>query len=361
VSKERLQKILARIGVGSRRHVEELIREGRVTINGQAAVLGDRVDLEEVAVKVDGRRIQHTVVPLRYLLLNKPAGVVSTVSDPEGRKTVLDLVPQRLRHGMVPVGRLDYETEGLLLLTNDGDLVHRVAHPRFGHTKTYEAKVKGSPSESAIERLRRGVILDGRRTAAAEITPLSETLGQRIAKKSTWWTVVLVEGRPRQVREMFFRIGHSVRRLRRVAIGNLRDSKLPVGACRGLTEEEVEALRNPQPIKKKATRGAKAAAAKKSGGKGLTAKGRPKNSRATSGRAKGPESKTRMSKTRTAKTRDGEGPQTRSKGPSTTAGPSQEPTKARGPRRERSRPGAVTGGRPRKGSSGRRGGGRGRG
>ncbi len=240
---ERVQKVLARAGVASRRRAEELIREGRVTINGRVAELGDRADPANESIKVDGRRIHTPHRERRYLLLNKPGGYVSTVTDPQGRKTVMDLLPARLRTGLVPVGRLDYATEGLLLLTDDGELAQRVAHPRHGCTKTYEAKVKGRPSAEEITRLRQGIMLDGRRTAALEITALRGPKGPRETVGNSWWKVVLGEGRTRQIREMFFRIGHPVARLRRVAIGPLVDPALPRGGWRELKASEVELLR----------------------------------------------------------------------------------------------------------------------
>lgn len=240
---ERLQKVLARAGVGSRRLVEEMIREGRVTVNGRVAELGDRADLECEAVKVDGRRIHPVVREHRYLLLNKPGGYVSTVKDPQGRKTVMELIPARLRTGLVPVGRLDYATEGLLLLTDDGELAQLVAHPRHGCTKTYEVKVKGRPSEEEIRRLRRGIVLDGRRAAPLVITPLRGSKRPRETVGNSWWKVVLAEGRTRQIREMFFRIGHPVARLRRVAIGPIVDPALPRGDWRELRASEIELLR----------------------------------------------------------------------------------------------------------------------
>ncbi len=252
MSAERLQKVLARAGVGSRRQVEQLIREGRITVNGRPAELGGRADLATDAVKVDGRRIRPAAGERRYVLLNKPRGCVSTRSDPEGRPTVLDLVPQRLRPGLNPVGRLDFETEGLLLLTDDGELAHRLAHPRYGCSKTYEVKVKGRPTEAAVERLRGGIVLDGRRTAPASITPraalrrtrapASGPRAPRPSSKNSWWTVVLKEGRTRQIREMFFRVGHPVSRLRRVAIGPLADRHLARGGWRELEEREVASL-----------------------------------------------------------------------------------------------------------------------
>ncbi len=238
---ERLQKLLARAGYASRRKVEELIAEGRVTINGKLAELGDKADPERDAVKVDGKRIQLAAVEHLYLVLNKPKGVMSTVADPEGRRTVLELVPRAMRKGLVPVGRLDFATEGLLLLTTDGEFAHHVAHPRYGCAKVYEVKVAGFPEDGALDRLRGGIVLEGKRTSPCRIEP-RRTSGSKESKENSWWDVELTEGRTRQIREMFARIGHPVQKLRRVAIGSLSDPALPVGALRELTAKEVERL-----------------------------------------------------------------------------------------------------------------------
>ncbi|HSS75172.1 MAG TPA: pseudouridine synthase [Thermoanaerobaculia bacterium] len=248
MSEDRLQKILARAGVAtSRRKAEELIQEGRVTINGKVAELGEKADPERDAIKVDSRRIQ-PIQEHHYFLLNKPKGVMSTVTDPEGRRTVIDFVPPGMRKALVPVGRLDFNTEGLLLLTDDGEFAQRVAHPRYGSVKTYEVKVKGMPTEAQLEKLRAGIVIDGKRTAPARITsrapykPVSARRRAEAEGENSWWIVELTEGRTRQIREMFFNIGHGVLKLRRVAIGTLRDRDLPVGALRELTEKEVHRL-----------------------------------------------------------------------------------------------------------------------
>ena len=241
MSEDRLQKILARAGVASRRKSEELIEAGEVTVNGRVASLGDKADPERDHIKVSGKRIEPRT-QFHYLLLHKPAGVMSTRHDPEGRQTVLDLVPETYRKALVPVGRLDYATEGLLLLTDDGDFAHRVAHPRYGCTKTYEAKVKGEPAKEEIAKLlERGAVIDGRRVTPVKIEPL-RVAGPRDATKNSWWTVQIAEGRTRQIREMFFRLGHPVQRLRRVSIGPLTDPHLPPGGVRELTDGEVAAL-----------------------------------------------------------------------------------------------------------------------
>jgi 23S rRNA pseudouridine2605 synthase len=226
---ERLQKTLARLGFGSRRVCENLIAAGRVTVNGEVAVLGRRIDLDHDRVEVDGSPVG--VRPgLVYYLLHKPAGVVTTAADTHGRPTVTSLVPEEPR--VFPVGRLDMDTEGLLLLTNDGDLAQRLTHPSFGVEKEYLAHVEGVPSTSAIARLRKGVELDDGVTAPAKVATLDDSL-LRIA---------IHEGRNRQVRRMCEAVGHPVRRLVRTRIGPLTDAKLKAGEWRELTVKEVLAL-----------------------------------------------------------------------------------------------------------------------
>lgn len=257
MSAERIQRILARAGIASRRKAEELIREGRVTVNGQVAGIGDKADPAKDAIKVDGKRVQPHEGPYRYLLLNKPRGVMSAVSDPQERQTVMDFVPPALRKALVPVGRLDFDSEGLILLTDDGELAQHVAHPRYGGSKTYEVKVKGEPSAAQLDRLREGIVLEGERTLPARITRRARGPQRRRGDDdeghNTWWVVELVQGRTRQIREMFLHIGHPVQKLRRVAIGPLRDPHLPLGAVRELSEREVETLRRitARPKKKK--------------------------------------------------------------------------------------------------------------
>jgi 23S rRNA pseudouridine2605 synthase len=241
LSEERIQKLLARAGVASRRKVEELLGEGLVTVNGQVAAVGDKADPERDAIKVDGKRVDLRPAIHRYLLLNKPLKVMSTVDDPEGRPTVMDLVPPQFRKALVPVGRLDFLTEGLLLLTDDGELAHRVGHPRFGCTKMYEVKVKGLPSADGLRKVRQGTVIDGKRTVPHQVVAIRKPGPKDV--KNSWWRVELGEGRNREIREMFFRIGHPVSKLRRVAIGPITDAGLPVGALRELTEAEVAALR----------------------------------------------------------------------------------------------------------------------
>lgn len=229
----RLQKVLAEAGIGSRRVGEELIAAGRVTVNGEVAVLGRRVHAETDVIDVDGVRVP-TRAGLVYYLLNKPVRVVSTSSDPEGRPTVVDLVPAEPR--VYPVGRLDWDTEGLLLLTNDGDLTLRLTHPRFAVEKEYLAEVEGVPGRSALRTLREGVELEDGPTAPARVQ-LTQERGDSAAL-----TIVIHEGRNRQVRRMCEAVGHPVRRLIRMRIGQLADRSLKPGEWRLLEPAEVRGL-----------------------------------------------------------------------------------------------------------------------
>jgi 23S rRNA pseudouridine2605 synthase len=235
----RLQKLLSMAGVASRRSAEALIAEGRVTVNGQTVTtLGTKAQAEVDDVRVDGRRIR-VATRARYLLLNKPRGYVTTRHDPEGRPTVLDLVAG-VRDYVYPVGRLDYDTEGLLLLTSDGDLAARLTHPRHEVPRVYEAIVTGVPDDEAIAGLRRGIILDGRRTAEAGVVRAGTVNAGRVP--TTKLVITLREGRNRQVREMCARIGHPVRSLTRVRYGPLTLRGLPRGRWRELAPAEVDAL-----------------------------------------------------------------------------------------------------------------------
>lgn len=237
----RVQKILAQAGLASRREAEDWIREGRVFVNGRVAKLGDRVDPQKDAVRVGDKRVRWRDRQKIYILVNKPRGYVTTVADPRRRDSVLYLLPGGVRRGVKPAGRLDVQTEGLLLLTDDGDLARDLTHPSTGCPKEYRVKVSGQPEEDSLERLRRGILLDGRRTRPSTIERISTT--GRSGAGNTWLRVILTEGRNRQIRRMFESIGHPVSKLKRVAIGPIRDPRLPPGAHRRLTEAEVRALR----------------------------------------------------------------------------------------------------------------------
>jgi len=225
----RLQKVLAQAGLGSRRTCEQLIERRRVRVNGAVATLGRRVDPETDVVEVDGAQIG--VRPgLVHYLLHKPPGVITTADDPQGRPVVVDLVPPEPR--VFPVGRLDADSEGLLLLTNDGDLTHRLTHPSFGVDKEYLVEVDGEPSRGALARLRDGVDLEDGRTAPAKVAQLDGRLLR----------ITIHEGRNRQVRRMCEAVGHPVVRLVRTRIGPITDRSLKPGEWRALTQDEVRAL-----------------------------------------------------------------------------------------------------------------------
>lgn len=236
----RLQKLLSAAGVASRRAAEQLIADGRVTVNGRTVrEPGTRADAASDDVRVDGRRIARTV-RRRYVLLHKPRGYVTTRSDPHHRKTVLDLIPD-VREYVYPVGRLDYDSEGVLLLTNDGALAAALTHPRHGLARVYEATVRGVPSGAGLRRLAAGVDIDGRPTAPAEVRMLHRGAAGR--GDGALVRIVIREGRNRQVRRMFDTIGHPVRRLRRTRLGPIGLRGLRPGAARDLTPAEVGALR----------------------------------------------------------------------------------------------------------------------
>jgi pseudouridine synthase len=234
----RLQKVLSHAGVASRRAAEKLIADGRVTVNGKTIqTMGVKVDPAKDEIRVDGRRIKATA-RLRYILLYKPTGYVTTRSDPQRRPTVLDLL-EGVRDYVYPVGRLDYDTEGLLLLTNDGDLAARLTHPRHGVARTYEARVAGMPDKEAIERLRMGIPLDGHRTLPADVVLMNE--GRR--DREGVLRLTIREGRNRQVRRMCEAVGHPVQKLRRTRFGPLADRRLHAGQWRELTPGEIASLK----------------------------------------------------------------------------------------------------------------------
>ena len=226
---EKLQKVLAAAGVASRRVCEELIMDGRVRVNGEVAGVGTRVDPEVDILEVDGALVV-TRTDLVHYLLHKPAGVVTTAKDTHGRPTVVELVPAEPR--VFPVGRLDVDTEGLLLLTNDGELTNRMTHPSHGVEKEYLVEVEGTPTRGTLRRLREGVELDDGITAPAKASVVADGVLR----------IVLHEGRNRQVRRMCEAVGHPVRRLVRTRIGPLTDTKLQAGEWRRLTPDEVASL-----------------------------------------------------------------------------------------------------------------------
>jgi 23S rRNA pseudouridine2605 synthase len=240
---ERLQKILSRAGIASRRGAEKVIAEGRVTKNGETVTqLGTKADPATDDVRVDGVRVRPPQ-PAVYLALNKPKGVVATRHDPEGRTTVMELVPAVA--GLFPVGRLDVTTEGLILLTNDGAFAERVSHPRYEVPRVYQAKVRRVPAAETLDRLRKGVRVDGERMVVDEVRVTE-------AANNSWLELVLHEGKHHEVRRLLEAVGHPVSKLRRVALGPVTTRGLEPGEFRHLTEREVRALQTGREARRKA-------------------------------------------------------------------------------------------------------------
>ncbi|MEA2162873.1 MAG: rRNA synthase [Thermoanaerobaculia bacterium] len=332
MQQERLQKIIAHAGVSSRREAEAMIREGRVTLNGRVVTeLGTRADPDRDHIKVDGKLITKAE-PHRYILLYKPKEVMTTVEDPQGRRTVIDLV-RGIRERIYPVGRLDFHSEGLVLLTNDGELAFKVSHPTHGSVKTYSVKVRGVPDERMVEKLRRGITLDGKRTLPCDIERM-HTTGKRDDEGNSWFEVKLREGRTQQIRKMFQAIGHPVSKLRRVAIGPISDPKLTPGVWRELTKQEVkllESMKEAKPAKARRT-AARPVSRKKPAAAGkrpapARSKARPAASRASASRAE-----TRSSTRRTPS------PRPATPRPKVTASSKSSGGKKSAPRRAGARP-----------------------
>jgi 23S rRNA pseudouridine2605 synthase len=238
MTEERLQKIIARSGLCSRRAADQMIADGRVTVDGRVVAPGEKTDPAATVIKVDGKRLK-SQQSLRYLLLYKPREVMTTCDDPEERKTVIDLVRSVVRERVFPVGRLDYHSEGLLVLTNDGDLAARISHPRHGVVREYLVKIRGDLTDLELRKVQAGTSIDGRHVKPRRVRRDSRGRGGT----TTWWRVEVTEGRTHEVRELFFRAGHHVQRLRRTAIGPLRDETLKPGEFRTITEAELAILR----------------------------------------------------------------------------------------------------------------------
>lgn len=238
---ERLQKLISQAGICSRRKAEQLMTAGRVTVNGSPVTeLGSKADSERDQIKVDGRRLQFSDKKV-YLLLNKPKGYLCTLSDPQGRPTVTDLL-HGVSQRVFPVGRLDYSTEGLLLLTNDGEFANLISSAGEHCPKTYLAKVKGTPTLEALKRLTSGISIEGTKLAPCKIVTIKEV-------DNPWLSITLIEGKNNQIRKMFDRIGHSVVKLKRIQIGFLRDPSLKPGDFRRLAPEEVRRFKTLRQIK----------------------------------------------------------------------------------------------------------------
>jgi 23S rRNA pseudouridine2605 synthase len=233
---KRLQKILSEMGIASRRKAEDLIIEGRVTVNGMSARLGMKADPDRDHIKLDGKLLSGRKEPKVYMMFYKPRNVVTSLEDPQDRPTVKDYLG-KVRCRVYPVGRLDFDSEGLLLITNDGDFAHAVLHPSKEVPKTYEVKIDGALEDADIQKLRRGVSIEGGRTAPARVRKL------RKLKSNSWIEVIIHEGKKRQIRRMLQKVGHHVLRLKRSRIGPLKLGSLRAGDMRELTKEELEAMR----------------------------------------------------------------------------------------------------------------------
>ncbi len=279
---ERLQKILAQAGYGSRRACEELIRAGRVRVNGEVATLGQRADPGNDTISLDGTQIPKAE-KLVYVALYKPRNVISSVEDEIGRNTVRALIPIPGR--LYPVGRLDWDSEGLVLMTNDGELTNRLTHPRYGHEKEYRVLVAHKPDGEQLSTWRRGVVLeDGYRTAAAKVTLEAE------AGKGAWLRVVMGEGRKRQIREIGALLGLPIVRIVRVRIGTLHLGRLKPGEWRYLSEREMADLSG-EPRTPKASAQPERRNAKVGGSESRARRRTPRTSRPSSGRARPPRSR----------------------------------------------------------------------
>ena len=231
MSLNRLQKIISESGLLSRRKADLIIKQGRVTLNGRQAVLGEKADPSKDLILVDGRALPEKQTH-KVFLLNKPYGVISSCQDNHGRKTILSLIPSHLRPGIHPVGRLDFDSRGAIILTNNGELTLRLTHPKFSHTKTYLVWVSGRPSQLILDNWRKGILLDGKMTMPARIEEL-ETINRKTLLK-----VILKEGRNRQIRRIATLIGHPVQDLQRISISNINLNGLKEGKWRELKPKE---------------------------------------------------------------------------------------------------------------------------
>ena len=227
----RLQKIISETGLLSRRKADLLIRQGRVLLNGRKATLGEKADPKSDHILVDGKDLPKKLIH-RVFLLNKPYGVISSCQDNHGRKTILSLIPLQLRHGLHPVGRLDFDSRGAILLTNNGELTLRLTHPKYSHTKTYLVWVSGQPTHSTLDDWRNGILLDGKMTIPARIKVLDKL------KRKTLLKVILKEGRNRQIRRIATLLGHPVKDLQRISIANISLNGLQEGEWRELKTHE---------------------------------------------------------------------------------------------------------------------------
>ena len=322
----RLQKILSTAGIASRRTAETLIAEGRVTVNGETvSELGSKADPETDDIRVDGRRVK-APGKRRYILLYKPKGYITTRSDPERRPTVLDLLTTGgVREYVYPVGRLDYDSEGLLILTSDGDLAEKLTHPKHGVGREYHVRVRGVPDDRAIERLRKGIALDGERTAPASVE-LHKVIDSERGSDAIL-SMVIYEGRNRQIRRMCEAVGHPVSKLKRVRIGPITDDHIRPGEFRDLSEQEVAALNREAsraPIKKTPPTGKDPAPSARDQAPSTPDRA-PTSAKATVGRPTSAKATVRKPSTRSATSRRADSPRSargpRSRGPQRSGRP----------------------------------------
>tara|TARA_B100000579_G_scaffold18572_1_gene13070 strand:- start:2562 stop:3275 length:714 start_codon:yes stop_codon:yes gene_type:complete len=237
MSLSRLQKIISESGLLSRRKADSLIKQGRVTLNGRKAIIGEKADPRFDHILVDGKDLPKKLIH-KVFLLNKPYGVISSCQDNYGRKTILSLIPSNLRQGMHPVGRLDSDSRGAIILTNNGDLTLRLTHPKYSHTKTYLVWVSGKPCQSVLDNWRKGISLDGKMTMPATIEVMKKINQKTLLK------VILKEGRNRQIRRISSLIGHPVKDLQRIAISTIKLDGLPEGKWRELKQSEWLSILN---------------------------------------------------------------------------------------------------------------------
>lgn len=277
----RLNKLIADSGLASRRHADRMIEEGLVTVNGKRVYeLGIKVDPSADRILVEGKPLRKPLAQKLYIVLNKPKGVLTTMDDPHERPTIAEYlgdVPTRV----FPVGRLDWDSEGMLLLTNDGDFANKVMHPKAEVTKTYLVKLDGQPQPFQIEKLRKGVTIIGGRVSAKHIEKVKKS-GDKKSEKYEWWKIVITEGKNRQIRQMFAKIGFDVLKLQRVAIGRLRMGALKVGELMYLNDVAVERVflgDDPEELKTKKTYKGRAPSAKKSASPAPRAQGPKKPAR----------------------------------------------------------------------------------
>lgn len=242
----RLQKYLALAGLGARRKMEAVISAGRVTVNGAVAALGAKVNLTRDSVKLDGKRIRLPENHI-YLAMNKPPHTLSAKSDDRQRPLVMALIPEGLRGRLHSVGRLDFDSEGLLLFTSDGELTLRLTHPRYKLMKNYWVKIRGRAEDRDLDKVRRGMVIDGRKTQPLIARRIDARMGRTATANNEWIEIGMLEGRKNQIRELFFRVGHPVIRLIRKAVGPVRLGDLPPGEVRVLTPDEVRALKTAPP------------------------------------------------------------------------------------------------------------------